>query len=125
MRVLLDTHIFLWAVAGSPMLKPAARRILESAEQVFVSSASIWEVAIKARLGKIKVDPAALVAAIEPSGFLELPVSMAHAAAVHRLALHHNDPFDRLLIAQALTEPLRLVTADSVLSAYGEIALMV
>ena len=74
MRLLLDTHIFLWAVAGSPLLKPAARRILESADQVFVSAASIWEVAIKARLGKIDADPPALADAIEASGFRELAV---------------------------------------------------
>lgn len=125
MRVLLDTHIFLWAVAGSRLLKPAARRILESADQVFVSAASIWEVAIKARLGKIEADPHELVDAIAASGFFELPVRPAHAAGVAKLALHHNDPFDRLLIAQALAEPLRLLTADTALTQYGEICLFV
>lgn len=116
MRLLLDTHIFLWAVAGSPLLKPATRRILESADQVFVSAVSIWEVAIKARLGKIDADPHALADAIEASGFRELAVRAAHAAGVAKLALHHNDPFDRLLLAQAMAEPLRLITADAVLA---------
>ena len=125
MRLLLDTHIFLWAVAGSPLLKPAARRLLESADEVYVSAASVWEVAIKARLGKIDADPRELAAAIDASGFLELPVSAAHAAGVASLELHHNDPFDRLLIAQALAEPLKLVTVDDVLAKYSDVVLLV
>ena len=125
MRFLLDTHIFLWAVAGSPLLKPAVRRAIASADQVFVSAASIWEVAIKARLGKIEADPEELVAAIETSGFMELPVRAAHAAGVARLALHHSDPFDRLLVAQAIAEPLKLLTADAVLAKYSDIVVLV
>lgn len=125
MRFLLDTHIFLWAVAGSPLLKPAVRRAIASADQVFVSAASIWEVAIKARLGKIEADPDELVAAIETSGFMELPVRAAHAAGVARLALHHSDPFDRLLVAQAIAEPLKLLTADAVLAKYSDIVVLV
>ncbi len=125
MRLSLDTHIFLWAVAGSPLLKPAARRILESAEQVFVSAVSIWAVAIKSRLGKIDVDPHALADAIEGSGFRELAVRAAHAAGVAKLALHHNDPFDRLLLAQAIAEPLRLITADAMLAQYSDIVVLV
>ena len=125
MRFLLDTHIFLWAVAGSPLLKPAVRRAIASADQVFVSAASIWEVAIKARLGKIEADPDELVAAIETSGFMELPVRAAHSAGVARLALHHSDPFDRLLVAQAIAEPLKLLTADAVLAKYSDIVVLV
>ena len=124
MRLLLDTHIFLWAVAGSPRLKPAARRLIESAEQVYVSAASIWEVAIKARMGKIEADPQALAEAIAASGFLQLAVRATHAASVARLAAHHSDPFDRLLVAQALAEPLKLVTADAALVQYGDIVLL-
>src|SRR5665647_205648 len=125
MRLLLDTHIFLWAVAGSPLLKPPVRRLIESADEVYVSAASIWEVAIKARLGKIEADPHELTAAIEASGFLELPVSATHAAGVAKLELHHNDPFDRLLIAQALAEPLKLVTVDEVLAKYSDVVVLV
>jgi PIN domain nuclease of toxin-antitoxin system len=125
MRLLLDTHVFLWAVAGDRALKPATRRLISSAEQVFVSSASIWEVAIKARLGKIEADPDELVAAIADSGFTELPVRAMHAAGVARLALHHHDPFDRLLIAQAVAEPLRLLTADVALARYSELVMRV
>jgi PIN domain nuclease of toxin-antitoxin system len=84
-----------------------------------VSAASIWEIAIKSRLGKIEADPAALANSIEESGFEELPVTSKHAAAVAALPLYHTDPFDRLLLAQAFMEPLRLVTADGALAAYG------
>ncbi len=125
MRFLLDTHIFLWAVAGSPLLKPAARRLIESADEVYVSAASVWEVAIKSRLGKIEVDPHELTAAIEASGFLELPVRATHAAGVAHLALHHNDPFDRLLVAQALAEPLKLITVDETLAKYSDVVVLV
>lgn len=125
MRLLLDTHIYLWVVSGSPRLTTSARRAIESAEQVCVSAASIWEIAIKARLGKIEADQDELVTAIELSGFEELPVRAAHAAASARLPMHHNDPFDRLLVAQAITEPLRLITADAVLASYGELVLLV
>ena len=125
MRLLLDTHVFLWAVAGSPSLKPAVRRLIESADEVYVSAASIWKIAIKARLGKIRADPVTLAAAIETSGFLELSVSATHAAGVARLELHHNDPFDRLLIAQALAEPMKLITVDAVLARYSNIVMLV
>jgi PIN domain nuclease of toxin-antitoxin system len=119
MRLLLDTHVFLWAVTANRRLKPSTRAFLSRADAVYVSAASIWEIAIKARLGKIEGDAAALVEAIDSSGFQELPVSAHHAAAVAKLPLHHSDPFDRLLLAQAFSEPLRFVTADTVLGAYG------
>lgn len=125
MRLLLDTHVYLRAVAGSPRLGPPVRRLIEGADEVYVSAASIWEVAIKARLGKLEADPHALAAAIEPSGFIELPVRASHAAGVGALERHHDDPFDRLLLAQALAEPLRLVTADAVLARYSDIVLLV
>lgn len=125
MRLLLDTHIFLWAVAGNPLLKPVARRLIESADEVFVSAASLWEIAIKARLGKIEADVDELAAAIIESGFIELPVRAVHAAGVSRLEMHHNDPFDRLLVAQAVAEPLKLLTADAVLAQYTELVVLV
>ena len=97
MRLLLDTHVFLWAVAGSPLLKPAAKRVIQSADEVFVSAASLWEIAIKVRLGKIAADPHDLVAAIEESGFVQLPVSALHAAGVANLPSHsgHSGFHDR------------------------------
>lgn len=125
MRLLLDTHIFLWAVMGSPALKAPARRIMEAADQVYVSAASIWEIAIKARLGKIEADADALVDEIAEVGFLDLPVRLRHAAGVAKLPLYHTDPFDRLLIAQAIAEPLKLLTADGVLAQYSELVTVV
>lgn len=125
MRLLLDTHLFLWAVTDSRKLKAAARRQMLAAEQIYVSAASIWEIAIKARLGKIDGDPQRLAQAIEDSGFIELPVSARHAACVAQLPLHHHDPFDRLLVAQSLSEPLLLLTADEALARYGELVKVV
>src|SRR6478736_5648611 len=103
MRLLIDTHVFIWSVTGSRQLK----------------AASIWEIAIKAQLGKIEGDAEVFARAIDDSGFRQLPVTSRHAAAVAKLPLHHTDPFDRLLLAQAFAEPLRLVTADRTLVVYG------
>lgn len=125
MRLLLDTHVFLWVVAGSARLTSSARQTILSADEVHVSAASIWEISIKSSLGKLDADPLALSAAIEASGFRELPIRAAHAARVARLPHHHQDPFDRLLVAQAYTEPLRLLTADAALMAYGDLVIHV
>jgi PIN domain nuclease of toxin-antitoxin system len=119
MRLLLDTHLFIWSVTGNRKLKSGLRTYLASAEAVYVSAASIWEIAIKVQLGKIDGDLEELAAAIESSGFLELAVTARHAAAVAKLPMHHSDPFDRLLLAQAFSEPLRLLTVDKVLERYG------
>ncbi|MFP4896862.1 type II toxin-antitoxin system VapC family toxin [Paraburkholderia sp. EG304] len=120
MRLLLDTHIFLWVVADDPKLSAAAREKISEAEEVFVSSASIWEAAIKAGLGKLDVDVVQLVDAIETSGFNELPVIAAHGAGVRNLPDYHRDPFDRLLIAQAKHEPMHFMTADGHLAQYAQ-----
>lgn len=88
MRFLLDTHVFLWAVTDSRLLKAEARRQMLAADGICVSAASIWEIAIKARLGKI--DPSQPARAIEDSGFIELPVRAHHAARIVQLPLHHN-----------------------------------
>ena len=125
MRLLLDTHIFLWAVQGNASLKPRVRRMMEAAEQIYVSAASIWEIAIKAQLGKIEASAVDLVDAIEASGFVELPVRALHAAGVADLPLHHTDPFDRLLVSQAMAEPLRLLTIDTVLCQYSDLVTLV
>ncbi|MDN7182715.1 type II toxin-antitoxin system VapC family toxin [Caballeronia sp. SEWSISQ10-4 2] len=125
MRLLLDTHIYLWAVTDSRKLSKQARKLITDADEVFVSSASIWEASIKVGLGKLDADVNLLVAEIDASGFKELPVRAVHAALVSDLPDIHRDPFDRLLIAQALSEPLRLMTADSHLGAYTELVITV
>ncbi|MBP0595706.1 type II toxin-antitoxin system VapC family toxin [Paraburkholderia sp. LEh10] len=125
MRLLLDTHIYLWSVSDDRRLTKAARKLILDADDVFISSASIWEAAIKAGLGKLHVDVNLLVSEIEASGFSELPVQAVHAAMVRDLPDIHRDPFDRLLVAQALSEPLRLVTSDDHLSKYTDLVITV
>jgi len=120
-RLLLDTHLFLWSVTDSPRLSAEARRSIVSADEVYVSAASIWEAAIKAGLGKIRGDIAQMAEAIEGSGFIELPVTAVHAARVAELPAHHRDPFGRLLVAQAMTEPLFLLTAHAALHPYSDL----
>jgi PIN domain nuclease of toxin-antitoxin system len=124
-RLLLDTHVFLWFLADAGDLSQDARRDIDAAEEVFVSAASIWESAIMAALGKLKVDVEQVAAGIERSGFLELPVRASHAAQVASLPDHHRDPFDRLLIAQAISEPLVLLTADRVFAQYTSLVRLV
>ena len=104
MRVLLDTHLLLWALGSPSKLSAASRKQIESAE-VFVSAASIWEISIKRSLGKLQADPREVVAAIAPAGFALLPITGEHAAKIESSALH-KDPFDRMLIAQAMIEPM-------------------
>ena len=125
MRLLLDTHIYLWSVTDARKLSKAARKLILEAEEVYVSSASIWETSIKAGLGKLDADVDMLVTEIEASGFLELPVRAIHAALVRNLPDIHGDPFDRLLVAQALSEPLRVVTSDGHLSKYTDLVISV
>jgi PIN domain nuclease of toxin-antitoxin system len=86
---------------------------------VYVSAASMWEIGIKAAHGKLKVAPDRVLKAVEPAGFSFLAIQAEHAARVFDLGMHHNDPFDRLLVAQALTESMTLLTNDDMLTAYG------
>ncbi len=121
MKLLLDTQIYLWVLEDSPRLNQRGRDKILAADQVLVSAASIWEAVIKSTLGKLRVEPTLLVAEIARSGFIELPVTARHAAVVANLPMHHKDPFDRLLVAQALTEPARLLTSDAMLARYTEL----
>jgi PIN domain nuclease of toxin-antitoxin system len=125
MRLLLDTHIFYWSFYERGRLSRKALELIAGAEAIFVSSASLWEIAIKTRLGKIKADPQELLEQLDASGFQELPVWSRHAILVADLPMHHTDPFDRLLIAQAISEPLHLVTADEKLRQYSELVIQV
>lgn len=125
MRLLLDTHIFCWWFYEPERLSREAVRVMRSAERVFVSSASIWEVAIKVRLGKMNADPHELFDQIEANNFYELPVLSKHALLVADLPLYHTDPFDRLLVAQAMSEPLHFLTADPQLKRYSELVIEV
>lgn len=126
MRLLIDTHIALWAITDDPSLPKRAREwIADPSNEIFVSAATVWEISIKHALGPncrgaILVSGTTALARFTAAGYLQLGVTSAHAAAVDGLTPHHADPFDRLLIAQSQVEQLWLVTHDSVLAAYGE-----
>jgi PIN domain nuclease of toxin-antitoxin system len=123
MRLLLDTHAFLWWVAGSRDLARKARSAVGSGRnECFVSIASGWEIAIKVSLGTLKIDGALdrfLPEQLAANSFQPLPIELKHCARVAALPFHHRDPFDRLLVAQALEDGLAIVTADSVFTKYG------
>jgi PIN domain nuclease of toxin-antitoxin system len=120
-RLLLDTHLLLWAAARSARLPREARGLLEDQDnEVYYSAASIWEIAIKSSLRRkdFRIDLAQLLATLPAMGLVELPITAAHAAGVTTLPPIHRDPFDRLLIAQSLIEPLTLLTNDALIDRY-------
>jgi PIN domain nuclease of toxin-antitoxin system len=125
MHLLLDTHVFLWYVKGDRRLSKAARSKIVQASEVYVSSVSIWEATIKIQLKKLDCDVEQLVEAIGDSDFLELPISVRHAATLARLSDVHRDPFDRMLIAQAISEPLTFLTADAMLQSYSDLVQLI
>lgn len=120
MRLLLDTHILLWALADDPKVQRIAPRLLDQDNEVYFSVASLWEVAIKSGIGKLDASVDEVRRAAISSGFIELPILGAHISALTEVANHHKDPFDRLLVAQANAEPMRLLTADPLVGLYGE-----
>ena len=118
MRLLLDTHVFLWWREASGRIEGEATRAITGADAVFLSAASAWEVAIKVALSKLRI-PGPLEPAVEESRFEKLPITFAHASVVTSLSPHHRDPFDRMLVAQALAEQLTIVTHDRRFEPYG------
>lgn len=123
MKLLLDTHIFLWLNADDPKLSKQARRFIDEAQEIFVSSVVFWELAIKIGRGELAADLDELKRALYANSFTVLPVSIEHACASATLPWHHKDPFDRMLVAQAMTEPLRLLTVDRQLAPYTDLVL--
>ena len=122
-RLLLDTHTFLWWVNDAPELTAAARRAIADANNVcYLSLSSCWEMAIKSSLGKLRLARPVerfVTEQITANGFTLLNIELRHMAKIEKLPFHHRDPFDRLLIAQAMTEKLTIVSADSVFADYG------
>jgi PIN domain nuclease of toxin-antitoxin system len=119
-KLLLDSHAWLWWLGDAPELSDAARAAMaDAANLVLVSAATIWEIEIKRALGRLEAGSADLVAEIEANRFAELPVSARHAEAAAWLPRHHDDPFDRMLIAQSRLEGLVCVTRDPAFAAYG------
>lgn len=123
MNLLLDTHVALWAITDSPKLPKKAREMIESPKSsVWISAATIWEIAIKHSLGRgdMPVSSQDALRYFRESGYRFLPVEPEHAAAVEDLPAHHADPFDRILAAQALVEPMRLITHDPMVARYSD-----
>jgi len=121
MRLLLDTNVLLWTLSGSARIRKIRNLILADDSEIYVSTASLWEIAIKSGIGKLDADVGVIRRAIQESGFIELAVFGSHIETVATLPLHHRDPFDRLIIAQAMTEPMRLLTGDATLAIYSDL----
>ena len=120
MQLLLDTHILLWWLSDDHRLSKYAREIIASPDNdVLVSAASVWEISIKAALGRIEIELGDLENAIVKNGFRPLPIDLRHAVTAGRLPAVHRDPFDRMLVAQASVEELRVVSHDRVFERYG------
>lgn len=120
MKLLLDTHVLLWWLGNNRRLTAKARRtIADPGAMIHVSAVSLWEAAIKRALGRLRFESAELLDAISTGGFQALPITARHALAAGDLPRHHEDPFDRMLVAQAQAEGLTLVTHDSALEAYS------
>ena len=123
MNLLLDTHVALWAITDSPKLPQRARDLIQAPRAtVWVSAASIWEIAIKCGMGRgdMPVSGEDAVRYFQESGYRFLPIDVEHALAVESLPAHHQDPFDRILVAQALVEPMRLMTHDPLVARYSD-----
>lgn len=123
MNLLLDTHVALWAITESPKLPQKARDLILSPKTtVWVSAASLWEIAIKHSLGRgdMPVSGQDALRYFQESGYRILAIEAEHAVAVEELPVHHQDPFDRVLVAQALVEPMRLITHDPLVARYSD-----
>ena len=123
MKLLLDTQLLLWAAGDPDRLSRVARKLLEDPRnQLLFSAASLWEIAIKHALGRkdFRVEPRVLRRGLLDNGYDELPVTSQHAVSVDVLPAIHGDPFDRILLAQALVEGITLITADKLLARYGD-----
>lgn len=125
MKILLDTHLILWWLANSPSLSEQARaRISDPGNTLFVSAVSLWEIWLKESLGKLRVPPDFETRLAEES-FENLPLTATHARQVALLPWHHRDPFDRMLVAQARSEKLEFLTADDIVTQYGDFVRLV
>lgn len=123
-RLLLDTHVLLWALSAPKKIPATARRAIEKSE-VFVSAASIWEIAIKSTIGKIKANPNSVLNELPIAGFDLLAIDGIHAARTFELGGIHKDPFDRMLVAQAMCESMILLTNDDMLAGYGPVVRLI
>jgi PIN domain nuclease of toxin-antitoxin system len=120
LKLILDTHLLLWWLLDSPLLSAAARQwIADPDNTVFVSAVSLWEVWLKVSLGKLRL-PENFEARLAAEGFVDLPLTATQTRELASLPWRHRDPFDRMLVAQARTEKLTLLTADDIVASYGD-----
>ncbi len=126
MKAILDTHVLLQVLTDDPRLSDSAREILaDSGNEIFVSMASLWEISVKFSLGKLSVDPGTISEAVTRSGFSRLSVEDLHLQALSGLPWRHKDLFGRIIVAQSISEPMKLLTGDWRLAAYGGPVLLV
>jgi PIN domain nuclease of toxin-antitoxin system len=126
MKAIVDTHLLLQILIDDPKLSAAARELLaDPANEIFVSMASLWEISVKFSLGKLKADPQTVSEAVSQSGFSRLNVEDAHMQVLSGLPWRHNDLFGRIIVAQSIAEPMKLLTSDWRLAAYGGPVLLV
>lgn len=126
MNLLLDTHILLWWLNGDKKLPEKIKHLIAQPENdVYVSHISLWEMQIKIMIGRLRADLDAIIKQLPKNDFLELPSRTTHILTLSRLPMHHQDPFDRLLIAQAISEPLHFVTCDRQIARYQDLLLLI
>lgn len=126
MKLLLDTHILLWWLNDDEKLSENARQLIKNSDNdIYVSHVSLWEIQIKVMTGKLNVDLAAIIQQLSENNFQQLPSHTNHILILAKLPPHHQDPFDRMLVSQALSEPLHLITHDKSVSRYSESIILV
>ena len=121
----MDTNVLLWYFWGSPRVNPIKQLIESEETNVYFSSASLWEIALKVRNGKLMVDPVLLRSFAKRYAFIELPMTGDHIEAYLKLPNLHKDPFDHMLLAQAITSPMRLITDDALLADYSSLVMVI
>ncbi|MCL2319993.1 MAG: type II toxin-antitoxin system VapC family toxin [Treponema sp.] len=124
-QFLLDTNVVIWLSTDEPRIKRIKPLLLSGDSQVFISAVTWWEIAIKVRTGKLTVDPELLRSNAEKHSFIELPITSQYLKAYLELPGLHKDPFDHMLLAQAITSPMRLITGDSFLAEYSSLVMVV
>jgi PIN domain nuclease of toxin-antitoxin system len=127
MKFILDTHSFLWFLGGDNQLSAKARKIIQSNKNLkYISMATLWEIALKMSIGKLRLDVPfqALLSEIDANGFEILSIEFVHIQELLNLDFHHRDPFDRIIIAQALTENMTIITKDETFKEYSAVALL-
>ncbi|RDB36664.1 type II toxin-antitoxin system VapC family toxin [Spirobacillus cienkowskii] len=125
MKILLDTHIIIWIMQDSKKLTKKARKVIDEATEIYYSPISIWEIIIKKNLGKLDLNLSELKECLDRNCFRELPLTSEHVITLNELPNIHKDPFDRIIISQALCEPLKLITADVTVKQYSEFIILI